>query len=66
MITIIAAGAPCTCKPGRVVRFVVPPVPGVPTGEVSCRPADSARHAEVRYHAPAAGALIALHVAGVP
>lgn len=46
---LIAPGAPC-CTPDRTVRWVVPPVPGVPRGQVSCRTTGEARWADVRHH----------------
>lgn len=63
-LKLVAAGAPCLCSAGRVVRHVVPRVPGIPHGEVSCRPVGSSRHAEVRYHKLAADATVAILVPG--
>lgn len=50
MTAPIRPGGPCTCSAGREVRFVVPPVPGVPLGEVSCRPVGTAQWSTVRHH----------------
>lgn len=66
MIKLVAPGAPCLCNADRVVRHVVPRVPGIPRGEVSCRPVGSAKHADVRYHALAPDATVAIHVPGAP
>lgn len=45
----ICAGGPCSCSPGRVVRWAVPRVPGL-LGEVSCRSIGETRWADVRHH----------------
>lgn len=51
---IIRAGGPCTCKPGRYVRFVIPPgVPGC-DAVISCREVDAERDT-VREHSIPAG-----------
>lgn len=59
---LIARGSTCTCSPDRYVRHAIPPVPGIPLGEVSCRPHDSAKHADVRYHALAPGWTVAVQI----
>lgn len=47
--TVIAGGA-CTCEPGRMVRFAIPPgVRGCPA-VISCRPVDSSDRKSVREH----------------
>lgn len=64
-VPVIRAGRPCTCSPGRVVRFAIPSVPGIPDGEVSCRPEDSAEWKAVRHHALPAGAHVEVRVPGL-
>jgi hypothetical protein len=55
---ILAPGAPCSCRAGRYVRYVVPTVPGL-VGFVSCRDSEAPR-GEVREHGIPDGALIAI------
>lgn len=58
----IKPGDPCTCKPGRYVRFVVPRgVPGL-AAIISCRPNDSVRSDEIREHALPDGVDVLIHV----
>lgn len=63
-ITILAPGATCSCRADRVVRYVIPKIPGNP-GEVSCRTAGSTLHSDVRNHPLPARAIIAVHVPGL-
>jgi hypothetical protein len=58
---IISVGCPCTCRPGRYVRFFIPP--GVPGCEpvISCRGVESARE-DVQVHEIPRGALIAFRL----
>lgn len=63
----IRAGGPCTCNVGRTVRFAIPPVPGLPRGEVSCREQGSAEWRAVRHHdLPEVGAVVEVMVPGLP
>ena len=60
--TILAPGATCSCHPTRVVRYIIPKVPGN-AGEVSCRTAGSVKHTEVRYHPLPPRAIVAVFTA---
>lgn len=57
---IIRKGGPCTCSPGRYIRFIIPP--GVPDAEpvISCRD-NEAGELTVKEHAIPAGAEIVMH-----
>ena len=47
---MIYAGGPCTCVPGRYIRFIDPPgVPGLEP-KIACRGVDSPNE-DKRYHA---------------
>lgn len=56
---ILAVGSPCSCAPGRYVRYVVPAVPGL-RATVSCRSHSSTEWRDVRHHAPPAGTMMAV------
>lgn len=64
-VVIVRAGGPCTCRPGRYIRFVIPP--GVPGCEavISCRSNDGTGDTSKLEHAIPAGAEIQILVASL-
>jgi hypothetical protein len=50
--TLVYAGGPCTCRPGRYIRFVIPR--GVPGCEavISCRANDAANDFRAEHPLP--------------
>lgn len=56
---VVYAGGPCTCKPGRYVRFVIPAVPGC-EGVISCQQEGETRRATIIEHAIPVGVEIAI------
>lgn len=62
---ILRPGLQCSCRPDRIVRFVVPACPGIPHGEVSCRTFDQATWADVRHHPIPEGAELQVRVPGL-
>lgn len=59
---IVYPGGPCTCAVGRYVRYAIPPIPGIPSGAISCRDNERTGDLSVRRHEPPAGAVFALRV----
>lgn len=57
---VLYAGGPCSCRPGRYVRFIIPAVPGC-VAAVHCRDLEAAREG-LATHAIPAGAVVALHM----
>lgn len=55
-------GMPCTCKPGRYVRFIVQAVPGC-AGVVSCRDSELTGKASLSEHPIPALAEVMIRVA---
>lgn len=63
----LVLGGPCSCAPGRVVRWAIPPMPGLPAGEVSCRIGlDIGIHATAQHEFPANGVFARHMPAGSP
>lgn len=60
MTNIIYAGGPCTCRPGRYVRYFVPAVPGC-EATVFCRDVEAGKEGKAQ-HPPPAGAMLAMRV----
>lgn len=54
---VLTAGGECTCRPGRYVRYVIPPVPGCePT--VYCRAVDAANEGRASHPIPPGAVLM--------
>lgn len=57
---IVYAGGPCTCRPGRYVRYFIPRVPGL-KATIFCRQNDADKEHLAEHPVPA-GAVLAVCV----
>lgn len=61
----VFAGSPCTCAPGRYVRFAIPKVPGIHTAIVSCRAIDETGPQSVHEHPLPVNTYIAVRIPSI-
>lgn len=62
---VIRAGGVCTCGSARRVRYAIPPCPGIPNGEISCRTDGETLWADVRHHPLPGRASIDIHLPSI-
>lgn len=59
---IVVAGGPCTCRPGRYVRYFVPRVPGL-RATIYCREVGAGKEQRDSHPVPS-DAMLFVHVPG--